>query len=356
MKNNIVLTGGGTAGHVMPNIALIPHLEKDFNIHYIGTYEGMEHWLVDPYIKKGNYHVIKAGKLRRYLSWQNFKDPLKVLVGFKQSYKILKKLRPKVVFSKGGFVSVPVVFAAHLLKIPIVLHECDLTPGLANRLSMPRCTRICVSFESTLNHTNPSKSVFTGTPVRRELLDGNKEKGRQICNIHNDKPILLIMCGSMGAVSINKVLDNILEKLCENFNVVHIRGKQNIREELNLIDGYKQFGFIGGDLKHIFKMADFMLSRAGANAIFEILELKIPALLIPLPKASSRGDQILNAEHFEEKNWSKVLLQEQLTEESLHSNILELFAEKADYINNMKKTGDDNATEKVLKEIYSVVK
>jgi len=356
MKNNIVLTGGGTAGHVMPNIALIPKLETEFNIHYIGTYEGMEHWLVDPYIKAGNYHVIKAGKLRRYLSLENFKDPAKVLVGFYQSFKILKKLKPKMVFSKGGFVSVPVVFAAHLLRIPIVLHECDLTPGLANKLSMPRCTRICVSFESTLKHVNKKKSVFTGTPVRADLLDGNKDTGMKICNITNDKPILLVMCGSTGAVAINTVLDNILEKLCENFNVIHIRGKLNIREELNLIDGYKQFGFVGAELKHIYKMADFMLSRAGANAIFEILELKIPALLIPLPKTSSRGDQILNADHFESKGWSKVLPQEELTDEKLYSDLLSLFAEKSDYVYNMRKTGDDNATEKVLKEIYRVVK
>ena len=196
MKDNIVLTGGGTAGHVMPNIALIPDLEKDFNIHYIGTYEGYEHWLVNPYLKPTNYHVIKAGKLRRYLSIQNLKDPIKVLVGFKQSISILKKLKPKVVFSKGGFVSVPVVFAAKLLGIPIVLHESDLTPGLANRLAIPRCDKVCVSFESTLRHTKKADAYYTGTPVRKELLDGNREKGRELCNIDDHKPVLMIMCGS----------------------------------------------------------------------------------------------------------------------------------------------------------------
>jgi UDP-N-acetylglucosamine--N-acetylmuramyl-(pentapeptide) pyrophosphoryl-undecaprenol N-acetylglucosamine transferase len=355
MKDSIVLTGGGTAGHVMPNIALLPKLQQDFDVHYIGTYQGMEHWLVNPYIKQGNYHEIKAGKLRRYLSFQNIKDPFKVLYGFYQSFKILKKLRPQLIFSKGGFVSVPVVYAASLLKIPIILHECDLSPGLANKLTMPKCTKILVSFEQTLAHTDSKKSIFTGTPVRRELLCGDKQKGKALCDIKNDKPTLLVMCGSSGAVAINTVLDNILEKLCKNFNVVHIRGRLNIREELNLIDGYKQFGFIGEDLKDIYAAADFMLSRSGANAIFEILELDMPTLLIPLPKSSSRGDQILNAEHFEEKGWSKVLVQEELNEDTLYSDLLELFAEKSKLINAMRVNDEDNATEKVLKEIYNVL-
>jgi UDP-N-acetylglucosamine--N-acetylmuramyl-(pentapeptide) pyrophosphoryl-undecaprenol N-acetylglucosamine transferase len=356
MKDTIVLTGGGTAGHVMPNIAIIPDLEKNFDIHYIGTYEGMEHWLVNPYIKKGNYHVIKAGKLRRYLSIQNLKDPLKVLLGFKESIKVLRKVKPKVVFSKGGYVSVPVVFAAKLLRIPIVLHESDLTPGLANRLAFPRCDKVCVSFESTLIHTGKADAIFTGTPVRKELLKGDSKTGRNLCKIEDTKPVLMIMCGSQGAVAINSVVDLALEKLCKKFHVVHIRGNGNIKEELDSIDGYTQFEFIGEELKHIFKIADIILSRAGANAIFELLVLNLPSLLIPLPRASSRGDQILNAEHFKANGWSKILYQEDLTLDSLYLNLINLYEDKAKYKREMKKAHANEANEKIINAIYSVIK
>lgn len=355
MKDNIVLTGGGTAGHVMPNIALIPDLEKDFNIHYIGTYEGMEHWLVNPYLQPKNYHTIKAGKLRRYLSWQNFKDPIKVLFGFFQSVKILRKLKPKVVFSKGGFVTVPVVFAARLLSIPIVLHESDLTPGLANRLAIPRCNKICVTFETTLDHIKTKDATYTGTPVRKQLLDGDKVKGRKLCNIHDDKPVLMIMCGSQGAVAVNDAVDAIAKKLCKTYHLVHLRGKNNLNLDLDSIDGYTQFEFVDEDLKHLFAITDIILSRAGANAIFELLALNIPSLLVPLPKSSSRGDQILNADHFEKNGWSKILYQEDLTPETLYSGINDLYNSRNTMRAILQKSHANEANEKILKTIYSVL-
>jgi len=353
--DNIVLTGGGTAGHVMPNIALIPELEKDFTIHYIGTYEGMEHWLVNPYLNPRNYHAIKAGKLRRYLSFQNLKDPVKVVYGFFQSIRILRKLKPKFVFSKGGYVTVPVVFAARLLNIPIVLHESDLTPGLANRLAIPRCNKVCVSFESTLNYIKAKHKFYTGTPVRHELLEGDKAYGRKLCNINDHKPVLMIMCGSQGAVAVNECVDASLETLCKKYHVVHIRGKNNLRPELDKLEGYTQFGFINDELKHIFAVSDIILSRAGANAIFEILALNLPALLIPLPKASSRGDQILNAEHFKANGWSMVLHQSEMSSESLIEHLDQLYKERHAYEKRMKASEANKANERILKIIYSVL-
>ena len=301
----------------MPNIALIPDLEKEFEIHYIGTYEGMEHWLVNPYLKPGNYHTIKGGKLRRYLSWQNIKDPIKVIYGFFQSIKILIKLKPKVVFSKGGYVTVPVVFAAKLLGIPVILHESDITPGLANRLAIPRCDKVCVSFEPTIHHIKKKEAVYTGTPVRKELLTGDRDKAKKLCNFTDSKPVLMVMCGSQGAVSINEAIDASLDTLLKTFNIIHLRGKSNLRPELDNLKGYKAFGFVSEELADLLALTDIILSRAGANAIFELLALNLPALLIPLPRSASRGDQILNAEHFAENGWSDILYQDNLTPDTL---------------------------------------
>ena len=356
MKHNIVLTGGGTAGHVMPNIALIPDLKKDFEIHYIGTYDGMEHWLVNPFLKPTHYHTIKAGKLRRYLSWQNVKDPVKVIYGFLQSIKILIKLKPKVVFSKGGYVSVPVVFAARLLRIPVVLHESDITPGLANRIAIPRCNKVCVSFEPTIAHIKKKEAIYTGTPVRKELLTGDAENGKAICGFKTNKPVLMIMCGSQGAVAINDAIDAALDTLLETFNIVHLRGKNNLKPELDDKKGYKAFGFVEEELKDLFALSDIILSRAGANAIFELLAMNLPALLVPLPRSASRGDQILNAEHFHQHGWSDLLYQESLTPDTLVKHLLMLYENRDQYRIEMEKSHAIEANEHILNTIYSVIK
>ena len=297
MNKTIVMTGGGTAGHVTPNLALIPRLkDKGYDIEYIGTKNGMERDI----IKDIPYHVVSAGKLRRYFSLKNFIDPFKIAAGYFQSRRILKKIKPKAVFSKGGFVSVPVVFAAHSLGIRVVIHESDYTHGLANRLSIPKADKICVSFESALNHVPKSKGVFTGLPIREDLLHGKKEKGLELCGFSGDKPVVLIMGGSSGAQSVNYALDTIMPELLKEFDVIHIRGSKNMLPG-ELPSGYKQFGYVSEELADIYAAADIMISRAGATAVFEILALKIPALLIPLPKSCSRGDQILNAGLFQIK-------------------------------------------------------
>ncbi len=334
MVKTIVLTGGGTAGHVTPNLAIIPKLkEKGFHIEYIGTKDGMEKEIMT--CTDVPYHTISAGKLRRYFSLRNLTDPFKILAGCVKAGRLLKKLRPVAIFSKGGFVSVPVVFAAHRKRIPVVLHESDYTPGLANKLCIPRADKICVSFEPTLEFVPAGKGVCTGLPIRHELLCGDKETGLCMCGFTGEKPVLLIMGGSLGAKALNETIDAVLDELVKQFDVIHIRGKNNLRSGF-LPLGYKQFDFIGCDLSHIYAAADIMVSRAGATAVFEILTMALPSLLVPLPKATSRGDQILNAEYFKNKGFSHVLEQESLTNETLMAGIQHLYKER-DKLNEMMK-------------------
>ncbi|MBT7122459.1 MAG: undecaprenyldiphospho-muramoylpentapeptide beta-N-acetylglucosaminyltransferase, partial [Clostridia bacterium] len=317
MNKTIVLTGGGTAGHITPNLAIIPLLtDKGFNVEYIGTKNGMEKDI----IQNIPYHTISAGKLRRYFSLRNFIDPFKIFAGFLQARHILKKIKPYALFSKGGFVSVPVVFAAHMLGIRVVLHESDYTPGLANRLCIPRSDKVCVAFEPTLKHIPNGKGVYTGLPIRGELLHGSKIKGLHFCGFKGEKPVLLIMGGSLGATVINDVLDKIMPTLTQKYDVAHIRGKKNLLSGA-LPDSYKQFGFVGHELGDLYAAADIMLSRAGATAIFEILALNLPSLLIPLSKHYSRGDQILNADHFESEGYCTMLIQEDMNEQTLMEGI-----------------------------------
>jgi UDP-N-acetylglucosamine--N-acetylmuramyl-(pentapeptide) pyrophosphoryl-undecaprenol N-acetylglucosamine transferase len=349
MNKTLVLTGGGTAGHVTPNLAIIPKLKKmGFNIEYIGTKEGMEREIMSE--TDIPYHIINAGKLRRYFSLKNFVDPFKILSGFLKAQHILKKLKPAAVFSKGGYVGVPVVLAAHRLGIPVVLHESDYTPGLANRLCIPRATKVCVAFETTLKAIPAGKGIYTGLPIREELLRGDRKKGLEFCGFSGKKPVLLIMGGSLGAMAINEVFDRILPEVAKKFDVVHIRGKQNLISGF-LPVGYKQFEYVGKQLADVYAAADIMLSRAGATAVFEILALSIPALLIPLPKSSSRGDQLLNAKYFEDKGFSYVLEQENMTDESLLGGINKLYENREKLSSKMKKQEAADAADNVVKVI-----
>jgi UDP-N-acetylglucosamine--N-acetylmuramyl-(pentapeptide) pyrophosphoryl-undecaprenol N-acetylglucosamine transferase len=354
MKKTIVLTGGGTAGHVTPNLAIIPKLkEKGYDIEYIGTKEGMEREIISG--TDIPYHIISAGKLRRYFSVKNFTDPFKIFAGFLKAEHILKTIKPAAVFSKGGYVGVPVVMAAHRLGIPVVLHESDYTPGLANRICIPRASKVCVAFETTLKHVPEGKGVYTGLPIREELLHGDKQKGLEFCGFSGKKPVLLIMGGSLGAKAINDVLDKILPELVKTFDIVHIRGKQNLSYDM-LPVGYKQFEYVGKQLADIYAATDIMLSRAGATAVFEILALSIPALLIPLPKTSSRGDQLQNADYFAEKRFSIVLEQERMTEESLLSGINELYCKREKLRGTMMAKEAASAADNVVKVIIDAKK
>ena len=346
----IVLTGGGTAGHVMPNLALLPKLQdKGWEVSYIGSYDGMERELIEE--QKIPYYPVATGKFRRYLSGQNLTDPFRVIKGLVQSYHLLKKLRPQVIFSKGGFVAVPVTIGARLNQIPVVLHESDLTPGLANRLALPFASAVCATFPETLKHLPKEKSFLTGNPIRPELLAGSKAKGLALCGFTTDKPVLLVMGGSLGSVAINRMIRAILPDLLLKFQVAHICGQGNIDQNLTGYKGYKQFAFIGPELPHIMAAADLCVSRAGANFLFELLALKKPHLLTPLPKSASRGDQILNAQSFKGQNFSMVLYEEEINEAILKKQIETLYENRQDYIKAMSESNLTDAATEIIRVI-----
>lgn len=353
-EKTIVLTGGGTAGHVMPNLALAPHLrQQGWDLHYLGSQEGPERNLAEG--AGIPFHPIATGKLRRYFSWKNFSDPFRVMMGAAQAFSLLGKIRPNVVFSKGGFVSVPVVYAAFLRRIPVVLHESDLTPGLANRLCLPFCKRVCASFPETLEHLPKDKAVLTGTPVRKELLKGNREAGLRFLGFTTVKPVLLIMGGSQGATALNQCLRSALPNLKQRYQIAHLCGPGRMDPYLKNSEGYAQFEFLRGELADVLAAADLIVTRAGANSLFELLALNKPALLIPLPLATSRGDQILNAQSFVKRGFSKMLRQEDLTEETLMQNLDVLEREAETLRRNMEKSDLAHGVDKILEVILSCI-
>ncbi|AGT30633.1 UDP-diphospho-muramoylpentapeptide beta-N- acetylglucosaminyltransferase [Geobacillus genomosp. 3] len=352
MRKKIVLTGGGTAGHVMVNVALIPKLkEQGWDIVYIGSHEGIEREIIGR-IDGVPYYSVSTGKLRRYFDWKNFKDPFNVLRGGFQAYHLIRKEKPDVVFSKGGFVSVPVILGAWLNGVPSVIHESDLTPGLANKIAMPFATKICLTFPETKQHVSADKAVYVGAIVREELKHGSAAQGRQMCQFDGKKPVLLAMGGSLGSKKINDALRANLSTLLAEFDIIHICGKGNIDQSLVHQKGYKQFEYVNEELPHLLALADIVVSRAGANAIFELLALRKPMLLIPLSKAASRGDQILNARSFENAGYAEVLMEEDLTNESLHTAIRRLYENKDRYQKNMEKTNTSDPLQTLLAVIH----
>lgn len=344
----IIMTGGGSAGHVTPNLALVPKLKQlGYEIEYIGTKDGIERKIIEA--ENIKYHVISSGKLRRYFDIKNFTDPFRVVKGILQAIFIMKKVKPNVVFSKGGFVAVPVVIAAHLNKIPVIAHESDMTPGLANRLSVPYCTKVCVTFPESVKNIKNNKGVLTGTPIREEILNGNKELGRKICGFKDGKPALLIIGGSLGSKFINDTIRKVIDKLLLEYNIIHICGKGNLEDKLENKKGYKQFEYISEELPHIMNAADIVISRAGANVIYELLALKKPNLLIPLSKKSSRGDQILNAASFEKSGYSMVIDEDDLNENILVEKLSELYRDKDKYIRSMASSPIKNGVDGIIK-------
>ena len=350
---HIVLTGGGTAGHVTPNIALIPRLkELGYEISYIGSYDGIEKKLIEE--MNIPYYGISSGKLRRYFDLKNFSDPFRVLKGFSQARKILKELKPDVVFSKGGFVTVPVVIAAKRLKIPALIHESDMTPGLANKLCLSSASKICCNFPETLKSLPEGKAVLTGSPIRQELLSGNKIAAMDMCHFTSDKPVILVIGGSLGAVAVNNAVREALPELLKDFQIIHLCGKGKMDESLKDVEGYCQFEYIKNELRNLFALADIVISRAGANAICELLALHKPNLLIPLSANASRGDQILNARSFERQGFSLVLEEEQLTKETLLNAVKTLYENRTTFINSMKNSGQQDSIGTIIKLIEEV--
>ena len=346
----IVLTGGGTAGHVTPNIALLPSLkEAGFEVYYIGSKEGIEKQLIE---NLGiPYYGISSGKLRRYFSWKNFTDPFRVLKGCREAKKIMKELKPDVCFSKGGFVTVPVVRAAGKCKVPVVCHESDMTPGLANRIGMRYATKICCNFPETLPKLK-GKGIHTGTPIRGELFTGSREAGLNFVGLTDEKPVILVVGGSTGAVRVNEAVRGILPELLKEFQVIHLCGKGKTDPAYDGTPGYVQIEYCDKEMKDLFAAADIVISRAGANAICELLALRKPNLLIPLSAEASRGDQILNAASFEKQGFSMVLQEEEITKETLLAKVKELFAKKEEY----KKAMSESVTGDAVKTIVGLLK
>ena len=343
MGKKIVLTGGGTAGHVTPNIALMPKLRSlGYDISYIGSYDGIEKKLIT---EQGvPYTGIASGKLRRYFDWKNFSDPFRVVRGYFQARKILKKNRPDVVFSKGGFVSVPVVRAAASLHIPTIIHESDMTPGLANRLAIPAAVKVCCSFPETMKYLPEDKAVLSGSPVRQELFEGRRGEGLRFTGFPDDgKPVLLVIGGSQGSACINSALRSALPDLLPDMRVIHLCGRGTLDHALDGLDGYVQYEYIEGELKDLFALADIVLSRAGANAICELLALRKPNLLVPLSAAASRGDQILNARSYEKQGYSMVLEEEKLNSQTLLESLRKLYENRLAYIGAMNKSAQSDA-------------
>lgn len=346
----IVLTGGGTAGHVTPNIALLPSLRQaGYEIAYMGSYDGIEKKLISDFDIP--YTGISTGKLRRYLDIRNFTDPFRVIKGFSEARKYLKEYRPDVVFSKGGFVSVPVVRAAAALDIPCIIHESDMTPGLANKLCFPVAEKICCNFPETLRMLPEKKAVLTGSPIRAELAQGNKIAGLDLCGFTANKPVILVIGGSLGAANVNKAVRDALPQLLEDFQVVHLCGKDKIDNLLLATPGYRQFEYVKAELKDLFAMADIVISRAGANSICELLALKKPNILIPLPSTSSRGDQLLNAASFEAQGFSIVINEDDLTTELLTDKVHELFSNRQSYHDAMSRSGQMDSIRTIMKLI-----
>ncbi len=354
-KYKIIMTGGGTAGHVTPNLALVPKLiEKNFEIKYIGSVDGIEKNIIEE--NKIPYYGISSGKLRRYFDFKNFTDPFKVVKGVFDATRILSKEKPDIVFSKGGFVAVPVVIAAHLKKIPIVAHESDMTPGLANKLSAPFCDKLCVTFRESLKYIKDNKGILTGSPIREEILKGDKIKGEKICGFKDKHEILFVMGGSTGSKVINDLIRNNIDLLLKDFNIIHICGKGNLDSNLVNKSGYKQFGYVNEELSHLMAYADYIISRAGANSIFEFLTLKKPTLLVPLSKKASRGDQILNAQSFTKEGYSLMIEEEELNTESFINKIRELKREKNNLIRNMENSQMKNGVDNIVKILLESIK
>ena len=352
-SKKIVMTGGGTAGHVTPNIALMPALqEAGYEITYIGSYNGMEKELIEA--QKIPYIGISSGKLRRYFDWKNFSDPFKVLKGYGQAISILRKLKPDVVFSKGGFVSVPVVLAAKHCHIPAIIHESDITPGLANKIAIRGAKKVCCNFPETMKYLPAEKAVLTGSPIRQELLSGNKIAAMDMCHFTSDKPVILVIGGSQGSVAVNDAVRGILPELLKKYQVIHLCGKGKLDSTKTDMEGYIQFEYVKKELADLFALADVCISRAGANAICELLALRKPNLLIPLSANASRGDQILNAESFENQGFSEVLTEENLAPTIILPIIDKLYEKRADYVAAMEKSGQSDAISKITSLIEEV--
>lgn len=351
--SKIAFTGGGTVGHVSVNLSLIPTaLEKGHQVFYIGSKNGIEREMIESQISNIKYHPISSGKLRRYLSFENAKDVFKVLKGILDARRVLKKEKPDLLFSKGGFVSVPVVIAARSLNIPTIIHESDLTPGLANKISLKFSKKIYTTFEDTLKYLPKDKADFVGATIREDLKEGNQQKGYDITGFDSDKKVLLIMGGSLGSKKLNDIIRENLEALLHDYQIIHLTGHGLVDESYKQ-KGYIQYEFVKEELTHLLSITDTVVSRAGSNAIYEFLTLRIPMLLIPLGLDQSRGDQIDNAKYFESKGYGKMIPEDQLTQFKLLEQLKQIESHRNDITHQMESYKESYTKEDLFNKILN---
>ncbi|MCI2887723.1 undecaprenyldiphospho-muramoylpentapeptide beta-N-acetylglucosaminyltransferase [Staphylococcus hominis] len=351
--SKIAFTGGGTVGHVSVNLSLIPTaLEKGHQVFYIGSKNGIEREMIESQISNIKYYPISSGKLRRYLSFENAKDVFKVLKGILDARRVLKKEKPDLLFSKGGFVSVPVVIAARSLNIPTIIHESDLTPGLANKISLKFSKKIYTTFEDTLKYLPKDKSDFVGATIREDLKEGNQQKGYEITGFDSDKKVLLVMGGSLGSKKLNDIIRDNLEALLHDYQIIHLTGHELVDESYKQ-KGYIQYEFVKEELTHLLSITDTVVSRAGSNAIYEFLTLRIPMLLIPLGLDQSRGDQIDNAKYFESKGYGKMIPEDQLTQFKLLEQLKQIESHRNDIIHQMESYKESYTKEDLFNKILN---
>lgn len=351
--SKIAFTGGGTVGHVSVNLSLIPtSLEKGHQVFYIGSKSGIEREMIESQISNIKYYPISSGKLRRYLSFENAKDVFKVLKGILDARRVLKKEKPDLLFSKGGFVSVPVVIAARSLNIPTIIHESDLTPGLANKISLKFSKKIYTTFEDTLKYLPKDKADFVGATIREDLKEGNQQKGYEITGFDSDKKVLLVMGGSLGSKKLNDIIRENLEALLHDYQIIHLTGHGLVDESYKQ-KGYIQYEFVKEELTHLLSITDTVVSRAGSNAIYEFLTLRIPMLLIPLGLDQSRGDQIDNAKYFESKGYGKMIPEDQLTQFKLLEQLKQIESHRNDIIHQMESYKESYTKEDLFNKILN---
>ncbi|RAP28420.1 UDP-N-acetylglucosamine--N-acetylmuramyl-(pentapeptide) pyrophosphoryl-undecaprenol N-acetylglucosamine transferase [Brevibacillus laterosporus] len=351
----IIFTGGGSAGHVTANLVLIPTCtEENYEIHYIGSENGIEKRLVTEY-EQVHYHGVSTGKLRRYFDWKNVTDVYKVIKGILQAYLLIRKVKPDVVFSLGGFVSVPVVLGAKMNGVATIIHEPDVHMGLANRISYPFATKVCTTFLETKKNDPSKKITHVGAIIKDTLKSGYREQGISFCNFTNEKPVLLVMGGSQGAEKINQVVRAVLSDLLINFQVIHLCGPGKIDASFQQ-EGYQQFEYVTHVLPDLLAAADLVVSRAGSNSIHEILALQKPMLLIPHTSGGTRNGQIRNAENFRNAGYAEILLQENMTNQTFLERVYHLHQNREKYIEQMKTDDSGKAVEKVMELIRGLDK
>ena len=346
----LVVVGGGSAGHVIPARPVMQRfLDEGHSVDFVGTPSGLEQDLVADLAV--GFYAIRAGKLRRYFSWQNLLDLGNILTGLLQSLILMAKLRPDVVFSKGGFVSFPLVFAAWLWRVPVVAHESDITPGLANRLVKPFVRSFCVTFADT-QLTTRARVVHSGTPIRPDMLAGDPQRGRHMLPFAETAPIIVVTGGSLGADALNQVVRASLDRLTESHLVVHVvgPGKQVVVQHPR----YCQFEYVNEGWGDILAAADVVVSRAGANALFELISLRKLSILVPLSKAVSRGDQIDNAAYAQRQNLAWVIQDEALTPDTLLNGVATVQAQRQELRHALEQVELPDATEVIYQELQNV--